>query len=124
MSAEVRPLPIWPHDVSEEQLDMIRRAKLAMNLPYKIEPVPAVPGSPGRILCFGGPGPMYGEHVIIAPENVNRYESIARALEFALTAAPGSPGSFSEEAWLSAVMGCEVNFLYEVVPDRLEELVS
>lgn len=111
--ADVRPLPIWPHTITPEQLDMIKRAKLEVGVSFSVQPAPAVLGSPGRILAFGEVPPFYCETVLIAPENVERYESVLGALRFWLTAPEGSPGSITEAAWLSGVMGCEVTLAYE-----------
>lgn len=107
-AADVRPLPIWPHTVTPEQLEMVRRAKLEVGVSYAVQPAPAAVGSPGRILCFGELPPFICESVLIHPDNVNRYESILGALRFWLTAPPGEDGSIDEAAWLSTVMGCEV----------------
>ena len=108
MTGEMRPLPLWPHSLSDEQLAMVKRAKLEVDPPFTILPSPAVPGSPGRVLAFGEVPPFLSEIVLIAPENVNRYESILGAMRFWLTAPPEAPPSISEAQWLSHVMGCEV----------------
>ncbi|MDF2506283.1 MAG: hypothetical protein K0Q52_142 [Microbacterium sp.] len=126
MTATVIPLPLWPHPehLTQDQKAMIRQAKGELNLPYLIEMVPAVPGSPGRIMCFGEPAPFYSEHVVIKPENAERYESIKSALSFTLTAPPRTPGSFTEEMWLQALMGAGTKLIYVEEPDRLAQLVS
>lgn len=110
--ADVRPLPIWPHTATPERLAMVKRAKLEIGVPFAVQPAPAVLGSPGRILAFGEVPPFLCETVLIAPENVDRYESVLGALTFLLTAPEGAPGSIDEAAWLGGVMGCEVTLAY------------
>lgn len=107
-AADVRPLPIWPHSVTPEQLELVKRAKLEVGVPYSVQPAPAVLGSPGRVLAFGEVPPFLCETVLIAPENVDRYESVLGAVRFWLTAQEGAEGSITEAMWLSGVMGCEV----------------
>lgn len=108
---DVTPLAVWPHDITDDQVQMIRRAKVELGIAYPMQIVPGVPGSPVRILCFGQIAPFFGEHVLIAPENATRYESIRGALECLLTADEGDPRIFDEEMWLSAVMGCQVTLI-------------
>lgn len=109
--ADVRPLRLWPHDITEAQLAMIRQGKADMDVDFKILPSPAEPGGPGRVLAFGQIPPFFSESVVIGGDNVNRPESIRAAMEFALTAPAGAPGSFTEEAWLQAVMGVPVRYV-------------
>lgn len=110
-ASDVRPLPIWPHTVTPEQLELIKRAKIEIGVPYSVMPSPAAPGSPGRILALGEVPPFICETVLVAPENVERYESILGAMRFWLTAEAGAEGSIDEAAWLSGVMGCEVTLV-------------
>lgn len=110
--ADVHPLPIYPHTVTEAQLEMVKRAKLEIGAPFAVQPAPAVPGSPGRVLAFGEVPPFLSETVLIAPENVDRYESILGAMRYWLEAPEGAPGSIDEAAWLSHVMGCNVTLAH------------
>jgi hypothetical protein len=113
MAEGPRPLPIWPHDITDEQHEMIRRAKLEVGVDFSVMPAPAVPGSPGRVLAIGAVPPFFCESVLVSPQNVNTYSSILGAMRFWLTAEPGEPGSFVESEWLSYVMGCDVIFVGE-----------
>lgn len=108
---DVTPLAVWPHDLSDAQVQMIRAAKAELGIAYPMQIVPAVPGSPVRILCLGQVAPFFGEHVLVSPENVERYDSIKGALDCLLTAEQGDPRIFDEEMWLSAVMGCAVTLV-------------
>lgn len=109
--AEVVPLPLWPHSLSQEQLALIKRAKLEVGPSFDVLPSPAVPESPGRILAFGEVPPFLCESVLIAPENVLRYKSILAAMRFWLSAPEGEAGTVTPEMWLSHVMGCNVIYL-------------
>ncbi|MEV5068930.1 hypothetical protein MRBLMI12_000487 [Microbacterium sp. LMI12-1-1.1] len=118
------PLPIWPPDPSPERLALIKEAKLQLDTPIKIYPCPAVPGSPGRTLAFGEPPSHISESVIIRPENVDNVESIRRALDFLLHAPAGSPGAFTHELWLQAVMGSGVKFAYEEAYPNADDIAN
>lgn len=85
---------------------LLRDAKAALKTDVKVIPVEALPGTGGRILAFGQVPPFCCESVLI--KSIDSAESIARALDFFLTAPAGAPGSFTEEMWLSAVMDAEV----------------
>lgn len=106
----VLPLPIWPHDMSDERMEMLKRAKSEVAVDYQVMPVPAVPGSPGRVLAFGEVPPFFSEVVFIRLENVANYEAVKGAVEFWLTC-EAEPPSISEEQWLSAAMGVPVRFV-------------
>ncbi len=106
--AEPVPLPIWPHDITAEQHELIRRAKIEVGVPFQVMPCPAVPGSPGRVLAIGAMPPFLCESILVAPQNTNSYSSILAAMRHWLTAPEGSPGSFTEADWLSYVMQCQV----------------
>lgn len=95
---------------------MIRRAKLEVGAPFAVQPSPAVPGSPGRVLALGEVPPFLCESVLVAPDNAGRYESILGAMRFWLTAPEGAEGSITDEMWLSGVMGCEVRLAPEPEP--------
>jgi hypothetical protein len=124
MSADVRPLPVHPYPLTAAQESTLRQAKAELDLPYLVQVVPAVPGSPGRMLCFGEPAPFYTESVVIRPENVERLESVKAALDFMLNAPAGAAGSFTEEMWMQAMFGEGTKLAYEILPDRLDQLVG
>lgn len=105
---EVRPLPIWPHTVTEAQLEMVKRAKLEIGAPFAVQPSPAVPGSPGRVLAFGEVPPFLSETVLIWPDDVGNYEVVKEKMRLWLQAPEGTGGTVTEEMWLSHVMGCNV----------------
>jgi len=109
--SDVRPLPIWPHEMTPERDAMLRAAKAELDLPFKIVPSPAAPAGPARVLAFGAVPPFLCEFVYIRPENVDRYESVRGALHACLTAPAGHGGVITEEQWMSAVMGAPVRLV-------------
>lgn len=116
MSADPIPLPIFPWPMSPEREALVREAYNATGTHVSIIPCPAVPESPGRVLAFGQIPDFVCETVLIRAENVDNVDSIRRALDFTLhtpMVPGGTPGTFTHAMWLSAVMGCEVKFLYE-----------
>lgn len=77
----VRPLPIYPHKPTGQVLDMLKQAKDRLNLDYMIQPVEAVPGSPGRILCIGEKLPWLQDHAVVGTHTVDKFEA---ALKYVL----------------------------------------
>lgn len=114
MSAVV-PLPIYPWPMPPQRLQTLREAKARLEVPYLIQPCPAVPGSPTRVLAYGAVPDFVCEFVLIGAGNVERPESVARALECVLSAPAEAPGVFTHAQWLGAVMGGEVTYLGEEV---------
>lgn len=49
---DLRPLALYPYPVTEADLEAIKAAKAALNLPYRVVPVQAVPGGPVRVLAL------------------------------------------------------------------------
>ena len=117
----VIPLPIFPYPLTPERYALIGQALSTIALPYQLQPAPGVPGSPGRILCFGRPAPFYGESVVVRPENVDNVDSIRRALEFLLKAPAGTPGSFTEEMFMEAIFGPGTRVIAELDEFDLRE---
>ncbi|MGO2150824.1 MAG: hypothetical protein ACTH32_06440 [Microbacterium gubbeenense] len=107
--------------MDDERLSALKEAKARIGVPYKIVPVRAVPGSPGRILCWGRPAPFYTESVVIAAENALNVESVTNALRFLLEAPAGAQGSVTEEDWMEAVVGCPVALVQELSAADLED---
>lgn len=115
------PLPIWPWPISPERYDLIGQAIAQLNLPYQLQAVPASPGSPGRMLCFGEPAKHYSEHVVIHPDNVDKVDSIRNALNFLINAPAGTPGSMDEQTWLEAAMGVKLELLADLDEWQLQQ---
>lgn len=113
----VVPLPVHPWPLSPERLALLRDAKAAIDAQYGLEvrivPVEAIPGSPGRTLCFGSPPPFVTEAVVIRAENAEAPESVRGALQFVLRAPEGAPATYSEADMLSMFLGVRVRELVD-----------
>ena len=120
MSAPV-PVPCYPWPLSDGQMETLRSAKASLDLEYRIMPVQAFPGSPGRVLCYGRPAPFYTESVVVGVGNELKVDSVKAALRFLLEAPEGAEGGFGEQAWLEAVLGCSVNLAYEMTEQDLRD---
>jgi hypothetical protein len=53
MSKRVRMVPCYPWPLTDIQMSTLKIVKEHLDLPYLIQPRPAVPGSPGIMLAFG-----------------------------------------------------------------------
>lgn len=71
----VVPLPIYPHKPTGDVLAMLKQAKQNIKLDILLQPVEAVPGSPGRILCIGEKLPWLQDHALIATPSVASFEA-------------------------------------------------
>ena len=105
------PLRIHPWPLPEGRLDLLRKAKMMLQTEIKVIPVEALPGSTGRVLAFGEPPPFFSESVLV--RNVDDVDSVRNALSFLLEAPDGADQLFTEEDWLSSVMGVPVTFMGE-----------
>jgi hypothetical protein len=77
----VRPLPVYPHKPSGAILGLLKEAKAKLGIDILIQPVDAVIGSPGRILCLGEKLPWIQDHAIVKNMTV---DSMAAALAYVL----------------------------------------
>lgn len=111
------PLPVWPWPLSPERLALLKEAKAQIDTDVRIYPAPAEAGSPGRILAFGEVAPVCAEQILIRPENTESIDSIRNALMCWIDPPAGFVPTVTEDAWLSAVMGCDVRLIYEEVPE-------
>lgn len=109
--SELVPVPIYPWPMEPARLELLKQAKALLDLPYKIVPVEAVPGSPGRVLAWLRPWWLC-RYAPIKPLNAENVQSIAAALKFALEADSGRTNDrrFNEEHWLTSVMGVDVKY--------------
>lgn len=72
------PLPVHPPP-TEAQVQAIRAAKAALELPFMVQIVPAVPGS-ARVLALDEAPPWLGDHAL-----VTRSENLPDALRWVLS---------------------------------------
>lgn len=64
------PLPVFPHPPTPAQTQAIRAAKAALDLPFTVQIVPAVPGSPVRVLAFEAPDFLCDYALVTNPANL------------------------------------------------------
>lgn len=60
---ELLPLAIWGGTAAD--IPALKRAKAALNLPYNLVPVQAVPGSPTRVLALRDRPPFLCDYSIV-----------------------------------------------------------
>ena len=99
-------LPLWPHDLAADKRAWIE-AKAADALGSPVMVVPAVIGSPGRVLAFGRPPDFLCDSVVVSEASSNDPAAVEAAIRYLLLD-PSDERVVTEERWLSAVMGAEV----------------
>ena len=77
----MRPLPIYPHKPVGGDLTLLKQAKAEIDTDILVQPVDAVPGSPGRVLALREKPTWICDHAYVA--NPTK-ESIKAALEWVL----------------------------------------
>lgn len=112
-----RALPVWPHPLTELQLDALKIAKAELDLAYKIQPVRAAIGVPLTTLAFEELPPFLGKVALIKPGW--RVENVKAALYVALEH-PEHPALVDELGYLRAILGPEVR---ELEPEQTERKV-
>lgn len=116
MTDNLIPLAIWPHDIPDEQMDLIRQAKAALNLPFRVLPSPAVPGSPTRVLGMGSLPPFLCDCALV--NDPTNPESVENALRWLLTAPEGDDRGFMALDYLNMWFGPGVTWSHvEPAPD-------
>lgn len=79
--SDILPLPVYPHKPVGVDLALIKEAKASLNYVHLIQPVDAVPGSPGRILALRERPSFLCDHAFV--QNVT-LESVTAALKYCL----------------------------------------
>ena len=77
----ITPLPVYPNKPAGGDLELIRQAKANIQTDLLIQPVKAVPGSPGRILALRQRPNFICDYAFV--QNVT-LESVTAALEYCL----------------------------------------
>ncbi len=75
------PLPVYPRKPMGKDLEMLKQAKANLNTSLLIQPVDAVPGSPGRILALRESPNFLCDHALVRNPTV---ESVQAALAYCL----------------------------------------
>jgi len=64
---DLHPLPIWLAEGDQLDMEKLRAAKAALELPYRIKPVDALRPGDSRILAVGTRPPWLCDYYFIAP---------------------------------------------------------
>ena len=94
MSA-VRPIYCFPAPPAGEVLELVKRAKAELGLPYLVTLTPAQPGCPDRVLSFGVYPTFVCDTAIIS--DATRYESILAALQWVVSGENREAGFLKED---------------------------
>jgi len=78
---DLRPLPVYPRKPQGQDLQLLKEAKALLQTSLLIQPVDAVPGSPGRILALRESPNFLCDHALVRNPTV---ESVKAALEYCL----------------------------------------
>jgi hypothetical protein len=117
--SNARPLCLYPHDIPDDQMQLIRQAKANLDLPYKVIPSPAVPGGHERVLAMGELPPFLCDAALVKdPTNA---QSVENALRWLLTAPEGDNRGFGYGDYLEAIFGAPVT---ELEPETVEQTVK
>lgn len=79
--SDLIPIPVYPRKPSGPDLDLLKQAKQALKSNTLIQPVDAVPGSPGRILALREPLPWLADHALVRNPTL---ESVTAALSYCM----------------------------------------
>lgn len=87
---DIIPLPVWPRKPTGPDLALIKEAKASLGYPQLIQPVDAVPGSPGIVLALRERPNFICDHAFV--QNVT-LESVTAALKHCLGLVEDSRGT-------------------------------
>lgn len=119
MTDELRPLALWPHNIPDEQMALIKQAKANIDVPYRVLPSPAVPGGHERVMAMGELPPFLCEAALVKdPTNA---QSVENALRWLLTAPESDNRGFGYVDYLAAIFGPGVK---ELEPETVERKVG
>jgi hypothetical protein len=99
--SNIVPLPVYPHKPVGGDLELIKKAKANIKTDIRIQPVDAVPGSPGRVLALRERPNFICEHAFVeAPDENN----IQAALEWIVLGGEDARGT-SVTMMLKEILG-------------------
>ena len=81
-SASIKPLPIYPSAPTGADLSLLKEAKASLGTPVLVQPVEAVPGSPGRVIALRKRPNFICDYAFIPEPN---HDSLVAALDWALS---------------------------------------
>lgn len=105
------PLAIFPYPLPSEIAEVTKRAFMSLDLPFPVQPVPANPGEPGRVLALGTIPPFVCDCAPVT-DPLNE-DSVRNAIRWVLTAPPGDENGYMVLDYLKAAFGPETRFLGE-----------
>lgn len=79
--SDLIPIPVYPRKPSGPDLELLKQAKASLKSSILIQPVDAVPGSPGRILALREPLPWLADHALVKNPTL---ESVTAALSYCM----------------------------------------
>ena len=81
-TSTIKPLPVYPSAPTGDDLRLFREAKAKLDVDVLIQPVEAVPGSPGRVIALRKRPTFICEYAFVPEPNE---KSIEAALDWALS---------------------------------------
>jgi hypothetical protein len=79
--SDLIPLPVYPRKPIGQDLQLLKEAKALLNISLLIQPVDAVPGSPGRILALRESPNFLCDHALVRNPTLS---SVQAALAYCL----------------------------------------
>lgn len=107
--SDIIPLQIHPWPPSDEQMGLIREAKVSLNTDVKVMPTRAAPGTHARVLALGELPPWVCDAALV--KDCTNVESLTAALEWLLLAPADDTRGFMVLDYLEAVFGMGVKEL-------------
>ena len=102
----MEPLAIWPWPAPPEQLEVVRRAYLALKLPFPVQPSPAVPGGPVRVLALGSMPSFICDSALIG--DPLSFESVRNGLAWVLDTTQDIERGYTIVDYLRSLLGDDV----------------
>ena len=115
----MRPLPIlWGFEPTKEDWDNLRAAKRYSGHKELVVPRPAVPGSPGIILCIGIEAPTWAADRYAYVPDARQVDRLTEALRVVREDNRDDPRLGTQEQLLSKWMGGDVREVIEEIESR------
>lgn len=103
--SDLTPLQVWGQP-REGDIEALRAAKTALSLPFRVLPVPAVPGGPTRVLALREAPPFLCDYALVRdPANPAALEA---AMAWVLNPQKGDPRAVLVIDMLRAIFGDDV----------------
>jgi len=75
------PISLWPPSDFDAAVLVLRAAKFTIDTDVMLTPVPALPGGPGPILCFGSLPDFVADCILISEDGINDVVRVSAALQ-------------------------------------------